>query len=239
MRAAAAVIALAATALALPAEAHPPALVDRGGVAIQGKRHTWLHQARAPLVNGRIRLISASCPGQPRFAGCVFTRRPRTLWIRPGARNEKSVIYHERGHAFDLTLLRHRDRRAFKRALGIDRAGWFNGDVAPSELFAEAYALCGRFGMRRPPTSELGWTRSVYGYRPSRTQHRTVCGLVARAGTERRRRANPRPQPPPNAPRVIEQKPPQPAREQPPQEESPAYVLPQPPLLPLPLPTIG
>jgi hypothetical protein len=204
---AAALAALAATPSAM---AFSTTLVARNGKVIHGKRARWLRQSRMPIVHGRIRLITSGCPGRPQFSGCVFTRRPRTLYLRPNAQNPKSVIYHELGHTFDLTLFRRRDRRAFKRTLHLKGHGWFGGHGPPSELFAEAYALCSRFGIRRPAAGKLGWTRSVYNYRPSRRQHRAVCRLILHAGAPRRQRAKPRPQPPANAPPVIEQKPPQP-----------------------------
>lgn len=218
-------VALAAQLL-LPALASArTTLVDRHGKPIHGKRAKWLKQSKMPLIDGRVKLITSGCPGRPNFSGCVFSRRPRRLYLRPRAQRAKSVIYHELGHVFDLILLRHRDRRAFKRALGLKGRGWFTGAVGPpAELFAEAYALCSRFGMKRPAASKLGWTRSVYDYRPTRKQHSAVCGLIMRAGAKRRQQANPKPQPPADAPPVIEQKPPQ----QPPQSQPPPLIPPLP-----------
>jgi hypothetical protein len=227
-------VALAALLLLPALAAARTTLVDRHGKPIHGKRARWLKQSRMPLVSGRIKLITAGCPGRPKFSGCVYSRRPRTLYVRPGATNPKSVVYHELGHVFDLLLLRHRDRRAFKRVLGLKGRGWFAGTGPPGELFAEAYALCSRFGMKRPAASKLGWTRSVYGYRPTRKQHHAVCLLIVRAGAPKRRGA--KPQPPPNAPPVFEQKPPQPPSKQP----GNPPLLPGVPLPPLPVPvTLG
>jgi hypothetical protein len=226
---------LAAALLAPAGETHPPALIGPKGKEIFGKRHRWLHQSRMPLVGGRVQLIIGACPGVPRFAGCVFTRRPRRIYLRRDARSPKSVLYHELGHTFDLTLLRHRDRRALRRILHLGRRGWFAGSPAPSELFAEAYALCARFGRERPPARRLGWTRSIYGYRPSRKQHRAVCDLVLRAGAKQRQRRRPKPQPPANPPPVFEQQPPQPPPKEEPPNSDPFPDLPGVPGLP-PLP---
>ena len=234
---AAALVAAAAVALAAApqAMAFSTTLVAKNGKPIHGKRAKWLRQSRMPIVHGRIRLITSGCPGRPLFSGCVFSRRPRTLYMRRGAVNPKSVIYHEVGHSFDLTLFRHRDRTAFKRALHLKGRGWFSGTGPPAELFAEAYALCSRFGVKRPPASKLGWTKSVYGYRPTRRQHRVACSLVLRAGAKERQQAKPKPQPAAGAPAVIEQKPPQPQSQQP----SGGGVVPGLPV-PLPLPnTLG
>jgi hypothetical protein len=206
------VIALAAAPQAM---AFTTTLVAKNGRPIHGKRARWLRQSKMPIVHGRIRLITAGCPGRPLFSGCVFSGRPRTLYLRPGAQNPKAVIYHELGHTFDMTLLRRRDRTAFKKALHLKGRGWFSGHGPPAELFAEAYALCSRFGLKRPPASKLGWTRSLYGYRPTRSQHRAACSLILNAGADKRQRAKPKPQPPAGAPPVIEQKSPQPPSRQP------------------------
>jgi hypothetical protein len=215
-------IALALPALALPAAAdarETPTLIGPKGNEIRGKWHRWLKQSRMPLVPGRIRLIFGPCPGVPTFSGCVFTRRPRRLYIRRDARSLKAVLYHELGHTFDLVLLRRRDRLVFRRIVHTPKRGWFEGAQPPSEMFAEAYALCARFGPKRPAANLLGWTHSVYGYQPTRRQHAAVCKLVRKAGGERRRQRSPRPQPPPNAPDRIERQPPQPP---PPREEQPS-----------------
>ena len=220
-------IAFAAALLCVPAvPAHRPALIGKDGEQIHGKRHRWLHQSKMPLVKGRLQLITGACPGRPSFAGCIFLRQPRRLYMRAGAPNPQGIIYHELGHSFDLTLLRPRGRRAFKRTLKLSGGGWFSGGRQPAELFAEAYALCSRFGMKRPAANELGWTGSVYRYRPSRRQHRAACRIIAAAGAKRRRRAQPAPDTPP----VIKQPSP-PAIEQPggptvPELPAPSYPLP-------------
>jgi len=145
-----------AAATARPA----PRLIDKHGRQIHGKPARWLQQSRMPMVGGRVRLIVGGCPHRPAFAGCVYARRPRWLYLNEGAYNPKSVVYHELGHTFDFELLRRSDRKKFKRVMHLKRPGWFAGKGPPSELFAEAYALCSRFGMRRPPASKLGWTHS-------------------------------------------------------------------------------
>lgn len=225
--------------LALPAApasaARLPTLIDKQGRRIHGKRVKWLRQSHMPLVGGRIRLVSGSCPGRPRFAGCVFLRHPRTLYLRPGALSARGVLYHELGHVFDLTFFRHSDRRALKRILGLGGRGWFAGTGPPAELFAEGYALCSRFGARRPPASKLGFTKSIYGYRPTRAQHRAVCTLIRRAGKPRPKHHRRKPQRPADAPPVIELKPPQPPSQPTGPKPPPPSSQPK-PLVPIPLP---
>lgn len=240
--------ALAALAMgAAPATAAPklakPTLVDQRGKRLGGAPARWLRQSKMPLFTGRLRVVLRACPARPQFSGCVYTRRPRRLYVKPSSRNLKAVLYHEMGHSFDLVVMRTRHRRAFKRTMGLRRPGWFAGKVAPSELFAEAYALCARFGSRRPSAARLGYTGSIYGYRPTRRQHRVVCRLIVRAGTPPRRgRPRPAPSPPPGAPPVTEQVAPPAAptpapQNQPPQRPQPQPLLPGLPPLPLPLPT--
>ncbi len=99
-------VALVAMLLAAPAVlGHPPAPVDEGGRAITGKIHRWLHQANVPLVRGRVQVRRSTCPGNPLFVGCVFTARPRTLYLRHDVRSPRLVLYHELGHIFDIRVL--------------------------------------------------------------------------------------------------------------------------------------
>jgi hypothetical protein len=204
---AAGVVVLAASAaLAAPAPAHPPAPFDQAGRPVRGQFHTWMHRARVPLVRGRIVIRRAPCPLDPSFAGCVFTARPRVIWLTPRLFEPRRLLYHELGHTFDLLVLNGRERRRFKRIAGIRRQGWFRGGLPPAEWFADAYAACAvRLRLRRAirPTP--------YGYRPARRQHARICALIRAAARPRGRR----PQPPKNPPPVIEVQAPPPEQTQP------------------------
>lgn len=200
-------VAVAAMLLAAPAAlGHPPAPVDEGGRAIAGKTHRWLHQANVPLVRGRVQIRRSACPGHPVLVGCVFTARPRTLYLRREVRAPRLVLYHELGHIFDLRVLNRRERRAFKRIAGIRARGWYGGELPPSEWFADAYSACAaRLKLWRAarPTS--------YGYSPSRRQHVRACRLIHRAAAPRGRPPERAPNPPP----VIEVEPPPPSEREP------------------------
>ena len=176
------------------APAHPPKPVGAAGKEIRGPMHTWLHQARAPLVRGRVQILVIGCPARPRFVACVYARRPSRIYIRPGLRNTRWALYHELGHVFDFRVLNNRERWRFRQILGIREKRWFGGRRRAAELFAEGYASCARFGSRRAARRH-----SVYGYRPSLRQHRATCRLLRQAVAPRGRR----PQPPPKPPRVI------------------------------------
>jgi hypothetical protein len=205
---AAVALALAAAALASApaAPAHPPAPVDESGHPVRGQIHTWMHQAKVPLVRGRIVVRRVVCPMGPVFAGCVFPARPRVLYLRPWLREPRRILYHELGHTFDLLVLNKRERRRFKRIVGIRRPGWFSGGLPPAEWFADGYASCAvRPRLRRAvrPTP--------YGYAPTRRRHARVCALIRAAAKPRGRP----PEPPRNPPPVIEVPPPPPEQTQP------------------------
>lgn len=189
-----------------PAAAHPPVPVDGLGRPIGGKVHAWLHQAKVPLVRGRIVIRRAPCPASPSFAGCVFTSRPRVLFLLPNLFEPRRLLYHELGHSFDLLVLNQHERSRFKRIAGIRRHGWFRGGLPPAEWFADAYASCAvRLRLRRAvrPTP--------YGYAPTRRRHARVCALIRAAARPRGRR----PQRPSNPPPVIEVQAPPPEQTRP------------------------
>ncbi|MGH2800636.1 MAG: hypothetical protein ACRDM0_23795, partial [Thermoleophilaceae bacterium] len=119
-----------------PAAAHPPAPFGPSGAPLRGALDSWLHQAKAPLVRGRLRVLLASCPGAPLFVGCILTQRPRVIYLSPAARRPLAVLYHELGHSFDLRVLRPRQRKRFKRLMGIRRRGWFSSSPPAAEYSA-------------------------------------------------------------------------------------------------------
>jgi hypothetical protein len=191
--------AAALLAAAAPAVAHPPAPVTERGKPIRGSFHSWIHQAKTPLVRGRVQIRRGACPGHPSFRGCVFSNRPRTLYLRRGLSDARRLLYHELGHVFDLKVLNRRERAAFKRVVGIRRSGWFRGALPPAEWFADGYAGC---ALRRRLRTQARPT--PYGYTPTPRQHARVCTLITRAAAPRGRPA----EPPRNPPPVIEAKPP-------------------------------
>jgi hypothetical protein len=185
--------------VAASAPAHPPAPVDDRGRQITGRLHAWMHQAKVPLVRGRVRIRREACPGHPELAGCVFTLRARTFYMKPGVPDPRRLLYHELGHVFDFRVLNNRDRRRFKRILGIHSRGWMLGGLPPSEWFADGYAACairGRIHRRARPTE--------YGYAPTRRQHARVCRLIRAAVAPR----SPGPRTPKDPPPVGEVAPP-------------------------------
>jgi hypothetical protein len=197
---------LVALALAAPASAHPPAPVTLDKRPITGKLHGWLHRAKAPLVRGRVQIVLRACPHHPTLAACVFSSRPRRIYMRRRLPAARRVLYHELGHVFDLTVLNGPERRRFKRIMRMRRARWFGGRRMPAEWFADGYARCA-LGRRM-------LAKSVYGYRPTRRQHRAVCRLIKRAARPR----GSKPQRPSRPPPVLAPKPPPPPAEQPPQQ---------------------
>jgi hypothetical protein len=198
--------ALAAGMIAAPALAHPPAPVDERGHPIRGKLHSWMHQAKVPLVHGRVRIKRGPCPMHPDFVGCVFSARPRTIYLGWNARDLRAVLYHELGHVFDHLVLNSRERRQFKRIIGVQGAGWSRGRLPAAEWFADGYAEC---AVRPRVRRRAG--RTAYGYAPTTRQHARVCRLIRRAAKPHGRR----PQRPRNPPPVVEVAPPPPEQSQP------------------------
>ena len=131
------------------------------------------------------------CPALPRAAGCVYRRRPRTIYIRPGVRSPRSVLLHELGHLFDLRVMNNGDRGRFRRIMRATRRKWWAGRIPLAEQFAEAYSFCARY--RR--IVAIG-RYATYDYGPSRRQHRSVCALIVAAARDAAP-AVPAPQAPP------------------------------------------
>jgi hypothetical protein len=210
--------------------AHPPAPYGPGGHRIGGTMHSWLHQAKAPLVRGRVHVLIGGCPGAPLFVGCIFTRRPRVIYLSPAARRPRAVLYHELGHTFDLQVLHPRHRRKFKRLMGIRTRGWFTSSPPAAEWFADAYTACAQ--QRRLRRARAA---TPYGYRATPSRHERVCALIRDAADPDRR--DKRRRPPADAPKVAEpHTPPPPAPPgrkrppsgpyQPPLGDEPTYSLP-------------
>ena len=111
----------------------------------------------------------------------MYTRRPRTIFVRPGLRDPRGVLLHELGHVYDHTVMNNRDRGAFRRILRRRAAKWWGGADALAEQFAEAYSWCARYA-RIVSIAKY----SSYDYRPTARQHRRICKLVRAAAGDRR-----------------------------------------------------
>ena len=182
------------------------------GKPLAGPYRAWVRQSKVPTVRGRVKVILSGCPGRPRLTGCVYSNRPKRLYLRRGVRRARTILYHELGHLFDLRVMSRRDRRDFKRLIGKPRSAWYRGTNPPSEQFAEAYALCAR---RRALRARA---RLYYGYSATPRRHRAACSIMRRTLQP----DAPPPAPPPNPPPVFEPPSPQaPPQSEPPEEESP------------------
>jgi hypothetical protein len=148
-------------------------LMTPGGKALPGRWQSWADASLVPTVLGRVVVRRARCPARPAAAGCVYTRRPRTIWLRPGLRDPRGVLLHELGHVYDLLVMNNRDRARFRRIV-VGRGSarkWWKGARPPAEQFAGAYSWCARYARivsitryssyayRRPPASTGGSAR--------------------------------------------------------------------------------
>lgn len=205
-----------------------------GDRALKGSWLRWARASLMPTVEGRVIVRLQPCPALPRAAGCVYRKRPRTIYIRPGVRQQRSVLLHELGHLFDLRVMNNGDRGRFRKLLSAPRRKWWEGRIPLAEQFAEAYSFCARY--HRPIA--IGRYAS-YDYSPTRRQHRSVCRLVVDAAADRAP-AVPAPQAPPVT-RPDPVPPPQPRPSPPPPQPKPTptpTATPRPAPTPLPVPTI-
>ena len=182
---------LAAVAVGLAGAAGVPALTRPGGRPLGDPWQRWADASLMPTVPGRVVVRLRGCPALPRAAGCVYRKRPRTIYLRRGLRGPRAVLLHELGHLFDLQVMNNRDRGRFRRIMHAGRRKWWAGRIPLAEQFAEAYSFCARY--RR--IVSIGRYAS-YRYSPSRGQHRSVCGLIVAAARDRAPAA-PAPQAPP------------------------------------------
>jgi hypothetical protein len=150
------------------------------GAPLPGRWQSWADAALVPTIAGRVTVRRARCPARPSAAGCVFTKRPRTIWLRPGIDDPHGVLLHELGHVYDLRVLNNRDRGRFRRIMRRGRARWWRGRLSLAEQFAEAYSWCARYA-RIVSISRY----SSYRYRPSSKQHKAICRLIVRAARDR------------------------------------------------------
>jgi hypothetical protein len=196
--------AVAATGSSSRAKASKGAVKLRtpGGKPLPGLWQPWANASLMPTVRGRVTVRRASCPARPSAAGCVYTRRPRTIWLKPGVDDPRGVLLHELGHVFDLEVLNNRDRGHFRRLMGRRSARWWRGSLPLAEQFAEAYSWCARYA-RIVSISRY----SSYDYRPTARQHKAICRLAVRAARDRSPARKPDsvptvtgPHPPPPAP---------------------------------------
>src|SRR4051794_23108118 len=61
-------------------------LVTASGKRPPGRWQAWANAALVPTVKGRVTLRVARCPKVPGAAGCVITRHPRVVYVKPGLR---------------------------------------------------------------------------------------------------------------------------------------------------------
>jgi hypothetical protein len=154
-------------------------LVTPRGSPLPGRWQSWADASLMPTVTGRVKVRLKRCPARPRAAGCVYTRRPRTIYLRPRLRDPRGMLLHELGHVYDLKVMNNRDRGRFRRLMRR-KAKWWKDREPLAEQFAEAYSWCARYA-RIVSISRY----SSYDYRPTARQHRRICALIERAARDR------------------------------------------------------
>jgi hypothetical protein len=185
---------------AAPAGDRAVRLVSAGGKKLSGPWQSWANASLMPTVSGQVTIKLTGCPGLRNAAGCVYTSRPRTIYLKKNLAHPRGVLLHELGHVYDLTVLSNRDRGAFRRIMRRPHARWWKGRTPLAEWFAEAYAWCARYS-RIVSVADY----AIYDYDPSPAQHRSTCSLIKRAARDK----TPPKRPP--APPVVTGDPPAPA----------------------------
>jgi hypothetical protein len=220
---------LAATvALVAPAHAGPSRAAADLRVTGPAKYERWARASLMPTVGGPIKLRLIGCPALPRAAGCVYRKRPRTIYLKPRLRRPRSVLLHELGHLYDLRVMNNRDRGRFRKIIAARKRPWWRGKVPLAEQFAEAYSFCARY-QRIRSISRF----STYDYAPTVRQHTKVCRLIVGVADDRAPAA-----PAPQAP-IVTRPDPEPPPQPPPSKPQPTPTpTPRPPSNPTPVPTI-
>src|SRR4051812_36386216 len=168
-------------------------LFSPAGRRLPGRWQAWANASLVPTVRGPVTLKLSGCPKLPKVAGCVYTARPRVVYLKRGLRNPRGVLLHELGHVYDLAVMSDADRERFRKIMGqpVSRK-WWTGATPLAEWFAEGYSWCARY------SHIVSIERyAIYHYRPSGFQHRRVCALITAAARDRT------PPAPPNAPPVV------------------------------------
>ena len=187
--------------LPLPRSAEAAPLAARGAVRLEapnggllsGRWQSWADSALVPTVAGTVVLRTIPCPGLPKMAGCVYTKQPRVVYVKPGIKQPRSVMLHEMGHVYYLTVFSNTDRGRFRKIMKRPHTRWWSGKRPLAEWFAEAYAWCARLARI---SSVKGV--AIYAYNPTPTQHRQTCALIKAAARDRTP-----PAPPPDAPPIV------------------------------------
>jgi len=167
-------------------------LVTGGGKRLSGQWQSWANASLVPTVTGQVVIQLTGCPGLPKAAGCVYTKQPRVVYLKPGLSHPRGVLLHELGHVYDLTVMSNTDRGQFRRIMGRPHAQWWTGRIPLAEWFAEAYSWCARYS-KIVSVDEY----TIYDYDPSPAQHRSTCALIRRAARDKT------PPKPPTAPPVV------------------------------------
>jgi hypothetical protein len=137
----------------------------------------WVDRASVATPLASVRLHLTRCAD----AAACASPEEQAIWVDPSERrwDRRVMLLHELGHLYDAVMPEWK-RARFQVIMGLTgswegapASGW--GPGPPIEQFAQGYALCALAGARRDRIRE--WD-SVYGYWPSRSQHRRVCALL-------------------------------------------------------------
>jgi hypothetical protein len=145
-----------------------------------------LAQARVPLPNERIRIISDYDPMYVPGTHFSTIYLPKAGWGGWTYMDERTLFYHELGHSFDHAHMNKAERNSF-RVLAGTSASWWNHNarwkdtnlkLAPAEMFGEMYASCA-MGMTRESLTNKDIVS--YGWVPPVGNDAAICELIRSA----------------------------------------------------------
>lgn len=131
--------------------------------AVAQPYQSWVYRAKVPTPLGTVTISHARCPGVVAWACAELHTSTLFMPKHSGHR----ILMHELGHIFDHQQTAE-VRWRFLNIMGYEPS-WWQGSPPAGELFADAYAECARGGRSY---------ETIYGYEPSRRQHRAVCRLI-------------------------------------------------------------
>lgn len=118
--------------------------------------------AQAPLVPANVNL--APCPAYEQPTPC-YIHQTRTVYLN----GNSTFLYHEFGHAHDMTVLTPRHHQRLKSLMGFsaDREWWDREPDGPAELYAGYYSWCAA-GKRVPLPNLRRVCRYIWDVTPYR-----------------------------------------------------------------------
>jgi hypothetical protein len=161
------IVVAATLAVAAPAGATPLTTAE------SSQFQQWADGSLMPTPSRRIQLQLTGCVSLTGSWSCALSTG--VISIAPRDAGDRGVFLHELGHMVDFFMARPRDRRAYRRIIGLRPSmRWRSQPVGGQELWATSWSLCARYAVLPDDYT------TQYGFRPSDAIHQASCRLFAR-----------------------------------------------------------